>query len=168
MPRDNAQMQLTKWTDYSLRVLLYCAVHDGRDHRVTITEIQQAHDISRHHLTKVVMSLAALGYLETTRGRSGGMRLLRPPGEIRVGEVLRDTETDFRLLECFDPAVNTCRLDGHCGLKHVVQEAMARFFDALDGVTLAALVEPPVAPVATGPRARTIALAPAKGPRSAR
>jgi Rrf2 family nitric oxide-sensitive transcriptional repressor len=151
-------MQLTKWTDYSLRVLMHCAAHGGRDRLVTISEIQQAHDISRHHLTKVVMSLAALGYLETTRGRGGGMRLMRAPGEIRVGEVVRDTETDFRLLECFDPAVNTCRLDGHCRLKHAVQEATARFLGVLDGITLAALVASPMTPSATPARVRTIAL----------
>ena len=135
-------MRLTLWTDYSLRVLLFCAAHDGRDHPVTITEIQQAHGISRHHLTKVVMSLAALGYLSTTRGRGGGLRLLASAASTTVGDIVRHTETDFRLVECFDAASNTCVLDGHCRLKFVLQDAHARFLEALDAVTLKDLVTP--------------------------
>ncbi len=138
-------MRLTQWTDYSLRVLMYCAAQHGRTLPVTITEIQQAHGISRNHLTKVVVALGRLGYLETTRGRGGGLRLLQPAAQVRLGQVVRDTETDFRLLECFDAAVNTCRLDGRCTLKTVVQKATAQFMDVLDGVTLADLVHTPAA-----------------------
>jgi Rrf2 family nitric oxide-sensitive transcriptional repressor len=137
-------MQLTKWTDYSLRVLMYCAAHAARATPVTISEIGQAHRISRSHLTKVVMTLAALGYLETTRGRGGGLRLLAPASETRVGDVVRHTETDFTLLECFDPVLNTCALSGHCRLESVLHEAMARFLEMLDGVTLADLMTPAV------------------------
>lgn len=137
-------MQLTKWTDYSLRVLMHCAANVGRASPVTISEIGQAHGISRSHLTKVVMSLAALGYVETTRGRGGGLRLLAPASETRVGEVVRHTETDFTLLECFDPALNTCRLAGHCQLECVLHEAMAGFLAALDRITLADLLTPAV------------------------
>ncbi|MDO9073199.1 MAG: Rrf2 family transcriptional regulator [Rubrivivax sp.] len=145
-------MQLTKWTDYSLRVLMYCAAHAGRGTPVTIAEIERAHGISRSHLQKVVMSLAALGYLETTRGRGGGLRLLAPASETRVGEVIRHTETDFTLLECFDPLLNTCSLAGRCRLESVLHEAMVRFLEALDGVTLADLSTPgmrrlPLAPL---------------------
>jgi Rrf2 family nitric oxide-sensitive transcriptional repressor len=135
-------MRLTQWTDYSLRVLLFCASHEGRDTPVTITEIQQAHGISRHHLTKVVMSLAALGYVATTRGRGGGLRLLASAATTTVGDIVRHTETDFRLVECFDAASNTCVLDGHCRLKFVLQDAKARFLEVLDGVTLAELLTP--------------------------
>lgn len=133
-------MQLTKWTDYSLRVLLHCAAHAGQAAPVRIADIQQMHGISRSHLTKVVMALAAAGYLETTRGRGGGLRLSRPAQEIAVGEVVRLTEADFTLLECFDPATNTCLIAGHCQLQGVLEVALARFFEALDGVTLADLL----------------------------
>ena len=104
-------MRLTQWTDYSLRVLMFCAAQHGRAQPVTITEIQQAHGISRNHLTKVVVALGRLGYLETTRGRGGGLRLLQPAAQVRLGQVVRDTETDFRLLECFDALVDapSCR-----------------------------------------------------------
>ena len=163
-------MRLTQWSDYSLRVLMYCAVHDGRDRPVTISEIQQAHGIARNHLTKVVMSLAGLGYLETTRGRGGGLRLLAPASKINVGDVVRHTETDFRLLECFDPEHNTCRLDGRCRLKSVVQEASARFLEVLDGVTLADLLTPamkriPLLPMMPASMATPVPIrAPSRGP----
>ncbi|MDP2008511.1 MAG: Rrf2 family transcriptional regulator [Rubrivivax sp.] len=137
-------MQLTKWTDYSLRVLMYCAAQQGRSTPVTIAEIERAHGISRSHLTKVVMSLAAHGYLETSRGRGGGLRLLTPAAETSVGEIVRRTETDFTLLECFDPAVNNCRMVGHCRLHSVLHEALARFLASLDGVSLADLMSPAV------------------------
>lgn len=137
-------MQLTKWTDYSLRVLMYCAANEGREAPVTVAEIGQAHGISRSHLMKVVMSLAALGYLETTRGRGGGLRLLSPARATSVGAVVRHTEADFRLLECFDPVLNSCRLAGRCRLESVLHEAMASFLAVLDGITLADLLTPAV------------------------
>ena len=84
-------MRLTNWTDYTLRVLMYCAASAGRAQPVTIGEIAQAHGISHSHLTKVVMDLAAQGLLETTRGRGGGLRLLKAPGAIRIGDVTRST-----------------------------------------------------------------------------
>lgn len=157
-------MQLTKWTDYSLRVLMYCAANEARAKPVTIAEIGQAHGISRSHLTKVVMALASLGYLETTRGRGGGLRLLAPAASTRVSEVVRHTETDLTLLECFDPVANTCRLAGHCRLQTALHEALARFLDVLDGITLVDLMTPGVrcfplaapvmAPAGVPPRAR--------------
>lgn len=134
-------MQLTKWTDYHLRVLLYCAACQGRATPVSISEIQAAHGISRNHLTKVVMSLAGAGYLETTRGRGGGLRLHRPAESIGVGEIVRWTETDFDLLECFNPPTNTCPLAGQCGLEALLQQALQRFLEVLDGATLADLLQ---------------------------
>ena len=145
-------MQLTKWTDYSLRVLMYCAAQADRGSPVSVAEIVQAHGISRSHLTKVVMSLAALGYLETTRGRGGGLRLLAPASETSVGAVIRDTETDFRLVECFDPSTNQCGLSGHCRLESVLHQATARFLEVLDGTTLADLVTPAVRRFPLAPR----------------
>jgi Rrf2 family nitric oxide-sensitive transcriptional repressor len=136
-------MRLTQWTDYSLRVLMYCAVHQQREQPVTISEIAEAHGISRSHLTKIVMTLSALGYLETTRGRGGGLRLLVPAEQIVLGEVIRQTETDFNLVECFDAAANQCRIAGLCGLKHVLADALGAYLAKLDVVTLADLVLPP-------------------------
>jgi len=133
-------MKLTSWTDYSLRVLMYCAASQGREQPVTITEIAEAHDISRSHLTKIVVALSDQGLLETTRGRGGGLRLLKPAKDIVLGQVVRQTETDFAMVECFDPTTNLCRLSGHCGLMTVLHEAMQSYLKVLDGVTLADLV----------------------------
>ncbi len=146
-------MRLTQWTDYSLRVLMYCAASAGRAEPVTIAEIAAAHGISRSHLTKIVMTLASLGYLETTRGRGGGLRLLRPAHEVTVGEIVRRTETDFVLVECFDPGVNNCLLDGRCRLKGALQQALARYLEVLDGLTLADLVAPGAENGRTAPQA---------------
>ncbi|NCN96661.1 MAG: Rrf2 family transcriptional regulator, partial [Rhodoferax sp.] len=88
-------MRLTQWTDYTLRVLMYCAATLERGEPVTITEIAESHGISRSHLTKIVQELAARGWLETTRGRGGGMRLSVPAQEICLVDVVRATETDF-------------------------------------------------------------------------
>ncbi|MBT9551142.1 MAG: Rrf2 family transcriptional regulator [Hydrogenophaga sp.] len=163
-------MRLTHWTDYSLRVLMYCAACEGREHPPTVNEIAEAHGISRSHLTKIVMILASFGWLATTRGRGGGLRLLKPAGELTLGEVVRQTETDMTLVECFDRKTNTCRLDGYCRLKDVLYKATQGFFDVLDGITLADLL----APVATGkaqagqmPHLIPIQLASLKMPRTA-
>ena len=132
-------MRLTQWSDYSLRVLMYCAHAEGREAPVTITEIAKSHDISRNHLTKVVMMLAGTGLLKTTRGRGGGLKLLKPAGEIVIGEVVRQTENDLALVECFGDN-NTCRLDQGCRPKGVLSRALKKFMAELDGVTLADVV----------------------------
>jgi Rrf2 family transcriptional regulator, nitric oxide-sensitive transcriptional repressor len=142
-------MRLTQWTDYTLRVLMYCAACQSRPEPVTISEIAEAYDISRSHLMKIVQDLAARGLLDTTRGRGGGMRLLRPAAEINLGDVVRDTETDFTLVECFDSEQDACRLSHHCRLQGVLGHAMQRFFSVLDGVTLADLVAAPEFPLVT-------------------
>jgi Rrf2 family transcriptional regulator, nitric oxide-sensitive transcriptional repressor len=135
-------MRLTSWTDYTLRVLMYCAASEGRAAPVTIGEIALAHAISRSHLTKIVMDLSSQGLLETTRGRGGGLRLLKPAREIVLGDVVRSTESDFTMVECFDPGTNQCRLDTHCGLKGVLHTALQAYLRVLDGVTLADLLAP--------------------------
>jgi len=135
-------MRLTQWTDYTLRVLMYCAATEGREQPVTIVEVAEGYGISRSHLMKIVQQLGAQGLLETTRGRGGGMRLMRPASEINVGAVVRATETDFHLVECFDPETNRCRLSSHCRLKGVLGRAMQAYLDVLDGVTLADLMVP--------------------------
>jgi len=144
-------MRLTQWTDYSLRVLMYCAACAQREKPATISEIAEAHGISRSHLTKIVMTLSGMGLLETTRGRGGGLRLLKPAEHIVLGDVVRQTETDFTLVECFDAEHNTCRLDGHCRLKAALKHAMDSYLAVLDGVTLADLLEP-MPPPGTGER----------------
>jgi Rrf2 family nitric oxide-sensitive transcriptional repressor len=138
-------VRLTQWTDYSLRVLMYCAASQGREALPTVAEIAQAHGISRSHLTKVVMTLAAQGWLETARGRGGGLRLMRPAADIRLGDVVRQTETDFQLVECFDPGHSSCHMGGRCRLQTALADAMAAWFAVLDGITLADLVAPAAA-----------------------
>lgn len=132
-------MHLTQWTDYALRVLMYCAAYEDREQPVTISEIAEAHDISRSHLTKIVRQLATLELLDTTRGRGGGMRLMRPPADIVVGAVVRATETNFEMVECFNGDHSSCRIRTNCNLKGVLERAMRSYLAVLDGVTLADL-----------------------------
>jgi Rrf2 family transcriptional regulator, nitric oxide-sensitive transcriptional repressor len=128
-------MRLTLFSDYALRVLLYAGANEAR--LVTVNEISSAYRISRHHLVKVVGLLIELGMLESVRGRSGGLRLAQPPERINVGALVRKTETDFDLVECFDMTTNTCAIAPVCTLKHVLLEARAGFLGVLDGYTLA-------------------------------
>ncbi|MDE2614340.1 MAG: Rrf2 family transcriptional regulator [Burkholderiales bacterium] len=161
-------MKLTQWSDYCLRVLMYCAACSGRERPVTIGEIAEAHAISRSHLTKVVMSLAAQGWLETTRGRGGGLRLAQPAHAIRVGAVLRAAESDFTLVECFEPASSTCLLDGRCRLKAALERALASFLAELDSVTIDDLVQPaPAGGSRSGAAPLTFQLSPALPQRAA-
>lgn len=128
-------MRLSEYTDYTLRVLMYCAAH--RQRRVTIGELAEHHGVSKNHLMKVVNDLAHQGLIETTRGRGGGLRLLKEPEAIRIGDVVRASETDFRLVECFDARTNRCTLTPSCRLKHVFDDALQAYFRALDAATLA-------------------------------
>lgn len=152
-------MRLTQWTDYTLRVLMYCAACQARDQPVTITEIADGHSISRSHLTKIVHQLGAQGLLDTTRGRGGGMRLSRPANQINVGAVVRQTETDFTMVECFEPGSNHCGLSAHCHLKGVLHQATDAYLAVLDAVSLADLVAPAAKRV-QGPASRKAALSP--------
>jgi Rrf2 family nitric oxide-sensitive transcriptional repressor len=135
-------MRLTQWTDYTLRVLMYCAASRERAAPVTITEIAESHGISRSHLTKIVQQLAARGWLDTTRGRGGGMRLALPAENLCLGTIVRATETDFAVVECFEPSLNQCRMNPNCRLKGVLNQATQSFLAVLDGVTLEDLVAP--------------------------
>jgi Rrf2 family nitric oxide-sensitive transcriptional repressor len=131
-------MQLTRYSDFSLRVLMYLAVRSER--LATIDEIAEAYGISRAHLMKVVHQLGRAGFLETTRGRGGGVQLARAPEEIGVGEVVRFTEGRMDLVECFDPTTSHCRIEPACGLRGVLEEALEAFLGALDRHTLADLI----------------------------
>ena len=130
-------MQLTKFTDYCLRVLMYLGVRG--DKLATIGEISAAYAVSENHLMKVVQHLAGKGYVETVRGKGGGIRLARKPEFINLGEVVRDCEQSFTIVECFD-AVNTqCPLLPACVLRSALKDATRRFFSALDEYTIADL-----------------------------
>lgn len=133
-------MRLTMYTDYSLRVLLYLASKEGES--VNITELADFYNISRNHLVKVVHNLALKGYILTTRGRNGGIRLARSAADISVGEVVRATEPDFDLLECFNPVTDKCVISASCGLKSVLFKAQSNFISELDMYTLADLSKP--------------------------
>ena len=126
-------MKLNLFSDYSLRVLMYGALK-GKSFQ--LEEVTKAYGISRHHLAKVVQRLAQLGYLETRRGRNGGITLARAPHEIRIGRLVRETEQQPAILECFDPATNTCPIHGSCQLKGIIGQALQEFYDALDRHTL--------------------------------
>lgn len=99
-------MQLTLYTDYSLRVLLYLGIH--KNEKATINEIADYFKISRNHLVKVVHNLAVCGYIHTVRGKGGGMSLARPAEEINIGDVVRHTEPNFHVVECFNPQTTHC------------------------------------------------------------
>lgn len=131
-------MQLTRYSDYGLRVLIYLSVRPDR--LATIEEISMAYGISRAHLMKVVHHLGRAGFLNTLRGRGGGLALARPPDEINVGDVVRHTEDRMDLVECFDPERSHCRIEPVCGLRGVLEEALDAFLDTLDRYTLADLI----------------------------
>lgn len=131
-------MRLTSFTDYSLRVLLHLAGHGGE--LVTIQEISDLHGISKNHLMKVVSALSQAGFVSTVRGRKGGFHLARPAAAIHVGEVVRMTEADFHMAECFDPAGMSCIMGAHCGLKRVLGRATDAYLGELDRHTLASLL----------------------------
>lgn len=132
-------MRLTVYTDYALRVLMYVAL--ARETRPTISGIAQSYGISRNHLMKVVYELGLAGYLETARGKNGGLRLARPAREIVLGEVVRRTEPDLALVPCLDPVNAACAITPACRLRGAMHQARAAFLKVLDSYTLADLVE---------------------------
>jgi Rrf2 family nitric oxide-sensitive transcriptional repressor len=137
--RKNRRMRLTHHADYALRLLMYTALKG--DTLVQIQEVAQAYGISKNHLMKVAFQLGRLGFLETVRGRGGGLRLARPAQDITVGEVVRKTE-NFTLVECFDQGSNACVITAPCRLRGVLRKALDAYLAVLDGYTLADLVQP--------------------------
>jgi Rrf2 family nitric oxide-sensitive transcriptional repressor len=131
-------MQLTLFSDYAMRTTLYLAAH--RDRLVRVQDISDAYGISRHHLLKVVTLLADLGVVDTVRGRNGGLRLGKPPEQINIGALVRATEPDFKLVECFDPKTNTCPIVSACGLAPLLGQAQDAFLGTLDRHTIADLL----------------------------
>jgi Rrf2 family transcriptional regulator, nitric oxide-sensitive transcriptional repressor len=130
-------MRLTVYTDFALRTLMYVAINP--DPLPTIAEIAESYRISKNHLMKVVYELGQAGYLETVRGRNGGLRLARRPEDIRLGEVVRTTEPDMALVPCFEPLGAACAILPACKLRAALHEAAAAFLQVLDGYTLADL-----------------------------
>jgi Rrf2 family nitric oxide-sensitive transcriptional repressor len=135
-------MRLTTMTDYAMRLLMYVGRHPDR--LCTIAEIAQSYGISEPHLMKITHRLAQRGWIETVRGKNGGMRLARPPHEINLGAVVRDTENDLALVECF-VADNACTLRGRCGLTAIIDGALQQFMQHLDRYSLADIM-PEAAP----------------------
>jgi Rrf2 family transcriptional regulator, nitric oxide-sensitive transcriptional repressor len=133
-------VRLTRYTDYSLRVLIYLATRPDRFG--TIQGIADAYGISRNHLMKVVQALNHRGYIDTVRGKGGGMYLRLAPDRIGVGRLVRDMESDLELVECFGTA-NQCVITPQCVLKGILAEALQAFLDVLDQHTLADLVREP-------------------------
>lgn len=131
-------MRLTVYTDYSLRVLMYVALHGER--RPTIGAIAASYGISRNHVMKVVHQLGVAGYIETVRGQSGGMRLARPAEAIIVGEVVRRTEPDMALAPCLNAGDGSCAITPACTLRRALHEARSAFLAVLDSYSLADLV----------------------------
>ncbi|MCY7753766.1 nitric oxide-sensing transcriptional repressor NsrR [Bacillus haynesii] len=128
-------MKLTNYTDYSLRVLIFLATKNSNE-LVNIKDIADSYSISKNHLMKVIYELGKLGYVETIRGRNGGIRLGKAPELINIGEVIRNTEDDFNIVECFNGEKNNCILSPICGLKHVLNKALSAYLDVLDQYTL--------------------------------
>jgi Rrf2 family transcriptional regulator, nitric oxide-sensitive transcriptional repressor len=135
-------MKLTLYTDYSLRVLIYLA-SKPKDELSTIKEIADAYQISKNHLMKVTYELGKMGIIETIRGRYGGIKLAKEPADINIGELVRKTEEDFELVECFGKN-NSCVITPVCGLKHALAKALNAYLSVLDGYTLADLVTNPM------------------------
>ncbi len=131
-------MQLTRFTDYALRVLISVGLNEKRGGRrgVTIGEISAQYGISRNHLMKVVQHLARCGYLETLRGKGGGLRLGVDASEIRLGDVVREAEGGFPIVPCFGPDPEACAIAPACVLKNVLGTALDAFLGVLDRYTL--------------------------------
>ncbi|CAM2145408.1 HTH-type transcriptional regulator NsrR [Pararobbsia alpina] len=144
-------MRLTDYTDYSLRVLMYLAVR--RDRLATIQEIADAYGVSKNHLMKIAQRLGELGWIETVRGRKGGLRLAPDSASLTIGRIVRETESDFTLVSCFSKhaatdamsvadAEKSCVIEPSCQLKGVFARARDAFLRELDGHTLAQIAEP--------------------------
>ena len=131
-------MRITKRSNIAMRVLMFCAVNDQR--LVTKSEVAARCNTSESHLAQIINQLAQLGYLNTQRGRGGGLKLGRPAEKIVIGEVFRAIEADLPVAECFADVDNTCPLISACRLRHAIADAAEAFFARLDDVTLGALV----------------------------
>ncbi len=134
-------MRLTQHSNYAMRLLMYCALKP--DQPVRLAEIAEAYDISCHHLNKIAQRLAHVGAIHAIRGRNGGIRLAKDPKDINVGEILRQTEENLVIVECFAETTNTCPLINECKFRKLLQQALVAFLDVLDAHTLEDLISHP-------------------------
>ena len=133
-------MQLTRHTDYALRVLMYLSAQNKS--MISVAEVAACYSISRNHLVKVVQGLTKHGFVITVRGKYGGMKLSRSANEISIGNVIRHMENNFNVVECFDRTANTCAIDTTCKLKNILQSSVENFLRELDGISLAEVINP--------------------------
>ena len=133
-------MRITKFSDYSLRVLICLGLNRNREQLVTISELAETYGISRHHVRSVVHKLGVLGYVENTPGKGGGARLAKDPASIRIGDVVKDLENDFDLVECFK-SKQKCLISPSCKLPRIFAQALSAFIDTLNQYTLADLIK---------------------------
>ncbi len=131
-------MQLTLRSNHAMRLMMFCALHEGRVSPVS--DIARACNMSETHLGKIASLLATHGFVETVRGRGGGVRLTRPASDVNVGEIVRATEFGQCLVECLRPETNTCPLVEACRFRTIIGRALEAFLSVLDGYTLADLV----------------------------
>lgn len=131
-------MQLTLFTDYALRSLMFIASHPDR--LTSVREISEHYNISRNHLVKVIHKLAILEYITTTKGKGGGLAMARDPDTLRLGDLIQQLEPNMDLVECFDRKTNTCRIINSCRLKHCLMDANAAFIQSLNKHTLADII----------------------------
>lgn len=134
-------MRLTQHSNYAMRLLMYCALKP--DQPVRLAEIADAYGISCHHLNKIAQRLTHIGAIQAIRGRNGGIRLAKEPKDINIGEILRQTEENLVIVECFSETTNTCPLINECKFRQLLQKALVAFLDVLDSQTLEDLVAHP-------------------------
>jgi len=127
-------MRVTLHTDYALRMLAFIAVHPAG--YCTVNDVADAYNLSRHHLMKVAQRLRQSGFIETTRGRAGGIRLALTPDKLNIGAVVRATEDDFALVECMQNDGGACVITGACQMKDMFVEALTAYLTVLDRYTL--------------------------------
>lgn len=133
-------MHLTSYSDYALRILIYLGTYVDKP-LITIREISDTFRTSHHHISKIVYDLNKLGIVETVRGRKGGIRLAQSPKEINLGALIRVTEENFNLTECFNEPLDECKISSCCRLKLILKEALAAYMEVLDSYTLEDLLE---------------------------
>jgi Rrf2 family iron-responsive transcriptional regulator len=131
-------MRLTRQTNYAVRILMYCAANEGRLSR--IPEIAEAYGVSELFLFKILQPLVESGLVETVRGRNGGVRLAKPADRITLFEVIRVTEENFAMAECFENDAAECPLVDSCGLNEALRKALGAFFEVLEGYSIDDLV----------------------------
>ncbi|WP_319533695.1 Rrf2 family transcriptional regulator [uncultured Cohaesibacter sp.] len=134
-------MRLTQHSNYAMRLLMYCALKP--DQPVRLAEIAEAYAISGHHLNKIAQRLAHIGVIHAIRGRNGGIRLAKEPQDINVGDILRQTEENLQIVECFSEKTNTCPLIHECRFRTLLQDALDAFLKVLDAHTLEDLIAHP-------------------------